>query len=71
MKKIILSLLAIVTLGLAKEDIIVFHAGSLAVPFSQIEKAFEAKYPQYDVKREVSGSRKAARKVSDLSLIHI
>ena len=26
MKKIILSLLAIVTLGLAKEDIIVFHA---------------------------------------------
>jgi molybdate/tungstate transport system substrate-binding protein len=66
MKKIILSLLAIVTLGLAKEDIIVFHAGSLAVPFAQIEKAFEAKYPQYDVKREVSGSRKAARKVSDI-----
>ena len=66
MKKIILSLLAIVTLGLAKEDIIVFHAGSLAVPFAQIEKAFEAKYPQYDVKREVSGSRKAARKISDI-----
>jgi molybdate/tungstate transport system substrate-binding protein len=50
----------------AKEDIIVFHAGSLAVPFSQIEKAFEEKYPNYDVKREVSGSRKAARKVSDI-----
>jgi len=50
----------------AKEDIIVFHAGSLAVPFSQIEKAFEEKYPNYDVKREVSGSRKAARKISEI-----
>ena len=50
----------------AKEDITVFHAGSLAVPFSEMEKAFESQYPQYDVKREVSGSRKAARKVSDI-----
>ncbi|KYJ87657.1 tungstate ABC transporter substrate-binding protein WtpA [Sulfurovum riftiae] len=66
MHKIALSLLAIATLGFAKEDIIVFHAGSLAVPFSQMEKAFENKYPQYDVKREVSGSRKAARKVSEI-----
>ena len=54
------------TVLFAKEDILVFHAGSLAVPFSKIEKTFEAKYPQYDVKREVSGSRKAARKVSDI-----
>ena len=73
MKKIVLlSIVASLTLSLAltslfaKEDIIVFHAGSLAVPFAKIEKAFELKYPQYDVKREVSGSRKAARKVSDL-----
>ncbi|SFZ98908.1 Tungstate ABC transporter, periplasmic substrate-binding protein WtpA [hydrothermal vent metagenome] len=51
----------------AKENIIVFHAGSLAVPFSKIEKVFEDKYPQYDVQREVSGSRKAARKISDLN----
>ena len=36
------------------------------MPFSKIEKAFEEKYPHYDVKREVSGSRKAARKVSDI-----
>jgi len=50
----------------AKEDIIVFHAGSLAVPFAEMETVFETKYPQYDVKREVSGSRKAARKVSDI-----
>ena len=54
------------TLLTAKDDIIVFHAGSLAVPFAEMEKTFEGKYPQYDVKREVSGSRKAARKVSDI-----
>ena len=67
MRKILL-LGAVLLVGIlfAKEDIIVFHAGSLAVPFSEIEKSFEKKYPQYDVKREVSGSRKAARKVSDI-----
>lgn len=54
------------TLLLAKEDIIVFHAGSLAVPFSEIEKEFEKKYPNYDVLREPSGSRSAARKISEL-----
>lgn len=52
--------------AMAKEDIIVFHAGSLAVPFAKIEKVFERQYPRYDVKREVSGSGKAARKVSDI-----
>jgi molybdate/tungstate transport system substrate-binding protein len=67
LKKILFLWSVLLLIGLvAKEDIIVFHAGSLAVPFSQIEKAFEEKYPDYDVKREVSGSRKAARKVSDI-----
>ncbi|MDA3907670.1 MAG: tungstate ABC transporter substrate-binding protein WtpA [Sulfurimonas sp.] len=51
---------------LAQEKIAVFHAGSLAVPFADIEKAFEAKYPQYDVQREASGSRAAARKISEI-----
>lgn len=67
MKKIALIwIAALLSVIMAKEDIIVFHAGSLAVPFSEIEKVFETKYPQFDVKREVSGSRKAARKVSDI-----
>ncbi len=44
----------------------VFHAGSLSVPFGEIEKAFEAKYPWIDVRRESSGSVKAIRKVIDL-----
>lgn len=51
---------------IAKEKVIVFHAGSLSVPFSQIEKAFEKKYPKYDVQREASGSRAAARKISEI-----
>lgn len=67
MKKIVVvwTMLGLAVL-FAKEDIIVFHAGSLAVPFAEMETVFETKYPQYDVKREVSGSRKAARKVSDI-----
>jgi len=44
----------------------IFHAGSLSVPFSKIEKAFEKKYPYIDVRRESSGSVQAIRKVIDL-----
>ncbi|WP_421716680.1 tungstate ABC transporter substrate-binding protein WtpA [Arcobacter arenosus] len=51
---------------MAKDSVIVFHAGSLSVPFAEIEKAFEAKYPQFDVLREASGSRAAARKISEI-----
>jgi molybdate/tungstate transport system substrate-binding protein len=68
MKKILffLLLLALSTTCYAKEKVIVFHAGSLSVPFAEIEKAFEEKYPQYDVTREASGSRAAARKITDI-----
>ncbi|MBL0702932.1 MAG: tungstate ABC transporter substrate-binding protein WtpA [Sulfurospirillum sp.] len=66
MKKLVLSLALVVTLGFAKENIIVYHAGSLAVPFAEIEKVFEEKYPQYNVLREASGSRVAARKITDI-----
>ena len=71
-KKILLSLGLSVLLAssiLAKEKITVFHAGSLAVPFADVEKAFEAKYPQYDVQREASGSRAAARKISEIGKV--
>lgn len=47
-------------------EVVVFHAGSLSIPFSEIEKAFEAKYPGTDVIREAAGSRTTARKVTDL-----
>ena len=52
---------------IAKEKIIIFHAGSLSVPFSQIEKEFEKKHPQYDVLREPAGSVACARKIVDLN----
>lgn len=55
--------------ALAKEPVVVLHAGSLSVPFAEIESAFEAKYPQYDVQREPSGSVAAARKVTDLGRV--
>ncbi len=46
--------------------LVMFHAGSLSVPFATMEKTFEGKYPKVDLQREASGSQKAARKVSDL-----
>ncbi len=64
-KMLLLSGLALSML-MAKEPVVVFHAGSLSVPFADIEKVFEEKYPQYDVQREPSGSVAAARKVTDL-----
>ena len=66
MKKIVLLLKLFILFSFAKENIIVFHAGSLSVPFAEIEKVFEAKYPQYDVKREAAGSRACARKITDI-----
>ena len=66
LKKCLIVLWLVASVGLAKEKIVVFHAGSLAVPFSDIEKVFEAKYPKYDVQREASGSRAAARKISEI-----
>ena len=66
MKKIVLAIGLVIAFSFAKEDIIVFHAGSLSVPFAEIEKAFESKYPQYDVKREAAGSRACARKITDI-----
>jgi len=48
------------------ERLIVFHAGSLAEPMKEVEREFEKENPGVDVLREVSGSRVAAKKVSEL-----
>ncbi|WP_457596415.1 tungstate ABC transporter substrate-binding protein WtpA [Hydrogenimonas sp.] len=67
MKSLALSLLLVSSLAMAERiPVIVFHAGSLSVPFAKIEAAFEAKYPRYDVVREAAGSRACARKITDL-----
>jgi molybdate/tungstate transport system substrate-binding protein len=44
----------------------IFHAGSLSVPFGEMEKAFEAKHPGIDVQREGGGSTKMARMISEV-----
>ncbi|MGB4595819.1 MAG: tungstate ABC transporter substrate-binding protein WtpA [Anaerolineaceae bacterium] len=49
-----------------KEKIVVFAAGSLIKPFSEIEKAFEIRYPEYDLQMEYHGSIQVMRHVTDL-----
>jgi len=44
----------------------IYHAGSLAVPFEALEKAFETAYPGVDVQREAAGSVKCVRKMTEL-----
>ncbi|MDY6973759.1 MAG: tungstate ABC transporter substrate-binding protein WtpA [Thermodesulfobacteriota bacterium] len=46
--------------------VIIFNAGSLTIPLDRMEKEFEARYPGVDVLREAAGSRKCARKITDL-----
>ncbi|HOO70270.1 MAG TPA: tungstate ABC transporter substrate-binding protein WtpA [Spirochaetota bacterium] len=57
--------------GIARDHadgtVIVFHAGSLSVPFEAMEKIFEKAHPGVDIQREASGSQKAARKISELN----
>ena len=49
-----------------KGKLVMFHAGSLTMPFETMEKAFEKQYPGVDLQREASGSQAAARKITDL-----
>lgn len=46
--------------------LIIFHAGSLSVPFAAMEKAFETQFPGVDVLREAGGSTKMARLISEV-----
>ncbi len=60
---------AIFTLSAQAElqgKLIVFHAGSLTVPFAKIEKDFETKFPNVDIQREAGGSTKMARLISEV-----
>lgn len=49
-----------------KGKVTIFHAGSLTVPFAEMEKQFEAMYPEVDVQREAGGSTKMARLISEV-----
>lgn len=48
------------------KKLIIFHAGSLSIPFREMAKAFEGHHPGVEVIREAAGSRTCARKITDL-----
>ncbi len=50
-----------------EKELIIFHAGSLSVPFKEIAEEFEKENPDIDVIMESAGSRKCARKITDLN----
>jgi molybdate/tungstate transport system substrate-binding protein len=65
-----ISLIAVLTFAmagtaLAKEKVILFHAGSLTVPFAKIEADFEALHPDIDIQPVAGGSTKLARMISE------
>ena len=49
-----------------KNQITIFHAGSLTVPFDKIIEGFKKENPGVEVLREIAGSRECARKISEL-----
>jgi len=49
-----------------KSKLIIFHAGSLSVPFQEIAEAFMKENPNIEVVMESAGSRQCARKITDL-----
>ena len=44
--------------------LIIFHAGSLSIPFAAIETAFKARYPEVDILLKAGGSTELARRIS-------
>ncbi len=53
--------------GEPSSDLVIFHAGSLSLPFMEIAHVFEEQNPGVRILRESSGSRTAARKITDLN----
>jgi len=50
-----------------QSELVIFHAGSLSVPFRKLAEIFEDRYPDVKVLAEASGSRHCARKICELS----
>ncbi len=47
-------------------NLIIFHAGSLSVPFKEISAAFMKENPNVNILMEAAGSRTCARKITDM-----
>jgi molybdate/tungstate transport system substrate-binding protein len=52
--------------GQDSNQLIIFHAGSLTVPFEKIIDGFKKENPGVEVLKEIAGSRECARKISEL-----
>ncbi len=50
----------------SKKEIIIFHAGSLSVPFKQLADKYEKQNPQIKILLEPAGSLVCARKITEL-----
>lgn len=50
----------------SRTPLVLFAAGSLIIPFAEVEKGFEARYPQIDLLAEYHGSIQVMRHVTDL-----
>jgi molybdate/tungstate transport system substrate-binding protein len=50
-----------------KEQLIVFHAGSLSVPLREMRQEYAARHPELELLLEAAGSRDSARKISELN----
>ncbi len=51
----------------AYRQLIIFHAGSLSLPFEKIIAGFKEENPGVEVVKEIAGSRECARKISELN----
>ena len=64
------SFLFLLSAGVVSEDkkqqLVIFHAGSLSVPFERIIEGFRNENPGVTVLKEIAGSRECAKKVSEL-----
>lgn len=47
-------------------DLVIFHAGSLSVPFREIAAEFKKLHPEVNILMEAAGSVASARKITDL-----
>ncbi len=71
MKKIMLAIITIALITACKTNdkkkLVIFHAGSLAMPFHYISNEFKKENPDLEIFIEQSGSLAAARKITDLN----